>query len=421
MKTNKYNKVAVGVISFLLPLSSVLLFSCADLDYTEQNTRDEDWTFEYFENGIKNLVFDVYAQVYNNELASNSAYFLAGATDEAQYALETGAVNNYVNGGWSPANPYSNTWDKSYTAIADVNMYLEKIDQADISDWQYNPDYNIWVQQLEIFPYELRFLRAYFYFELFKTYGNVPLVTTTLTNGQANSIERTSEDEIVKFIVEESSFFKTNFLVTEGFVKQENFIGMFGVVGLAECCNHLLGFTDVKRGFGMDPAATVLGKRIMDAIEKRVADHVAPYCDACSHRYRLHAQVGIETDGMDDSPGTRIPVGAEPAMWEQLEINQVFHPYFPTGTGDIFKFEETWAKTPEAVLPIIQASLERGLRYFSGYLENNDVVRVTGYLVKKSEIEKLRAKKQSLNNVTVFGMGAQDGGHALDRRIQKHA
>ena len=203
MKTNKYNKVAVGVISFLLPLSSVLLFSCADLDYTEQNTRDEDWTFEYFENGIKNLVFDVYAQVYNNELASNSAYFLAGATDEAQYALETGAVNNYVNGGWSPANPYSNTWDKSYTAIADVNMYLEKIDQADISDWQYNPDYNIWVQQLEIFPYELRFLRAYFYFELYKTYGNVPLVTTTLTNGQANSIERTSEDEIVKFIVEE--------------------------------------------------------------------------------------------------------------------------------------------------------------------------------------------------------------------------
>ena len=203
MKTNKYNKVAVGVISFLLPLSSVLLFSCADLDYTEQNTRDEDWTFEYFENGIKNLVFDVYAQVYNNELASNSAYFLAGATDEAQYALETGAVNNYVNGGWSPANPYSNTWDKAYTAIADVNMYLEKIDQTDISDWQYNPDYNIWVQQLEIFPYELRFLRAYFYFELFKTYGNVPLVTTTLTNGQANSIERTSEDEIVKFIVEE--------------------------------------------------------------------------------------------------------------------------------------------------------------------------------------------------------------------------
>jgi len=196
-------KVAVGVCSYLLLLSSYFFVSCVDLEYTEETTRDEEWTFTYYENGIKNLVFDVYAQVYNTEFETNSAYFLAGATDEAQYALETGAVNNYVNGGWSPANPYSNTWTKSYTAIADVNMYLEKLDQADISDWQYNPDYKIWVQQLELFPYELRFLRAYFYFELFKTYGDVPLVTTTLTNGQANNIERTAADEIVKFIVEE--------------------------------------------------------------------------------------------------------------------------------------------------------------------------------------------------------------------------
>ena len=123
---------------------------------------------------------------------------------------------------------------------------------------------------------------------------------------------------------------------------------------------------------------------------------------------------------MDDSPGTRIPVGAEPAMLDQLEINQVFHPYFPTGTGDIFKFEETYEKTPKAVLPIIKGSLNNGLRYFSGYLENCDVVRVTGYLVKKSEIEKLNQKTQSLNNVTIFGKGAQDGAHALDRRIVRH-
>ena len=186
-----------------LCLLCVLCASCADLDYTEETTRDEAWTYEYYENGIKNLVFDVYAQVYNNEFGTNSAYFLASATDEAQYALETGAVNSYVNGGWSPANPYSNTWTKAYTAIADVNMYLEKINEADISEWQYNPDYKNWVDQMELFPYELRFLRAYFYFELFKTYGDVPLVTTTLTNGEANNIKRTPVDQIVKFIVDE--------------------------------------------------------------------------------------------------------------------------------------------------------------------------------------------------------------------------
>lgn len=203
MITNKYNKVAVRLISFLIPLSTFLFISCANLDYTEETTRDEKWTFEYFEQGIKGLVSGIYAQVYNNEFESNSAYFLAGATDEAQYALEAGAINSYVNGGWSPANAYDRTWTKSYTAIADANMFLEKLDEADISDWKYNADYSKWMAQLELFPYEVRFLRAYFYFELFKTYGDVPLVTTTLNNAQANSAKRTSADEIVKFIVDE--------------------------------------------------------------------------------------------------------------------------------------------------------------------------------------------------------------------------
>ena len=193
----KTDKICLFILACVIPAS------CVDLNYTEQNTRDEEWTYEYFAEGIKNMVFDVYAQVYNNEFESNSAYFLAGATDEAQYALETGAVNNYVNGGWSAANPYSRTWSKCYTAIADVCMYLEKIAQADITEWQYNANYNNWVQQMELFPYELRFLRAYFYFELLRSYGDVPLVTTTLTNAQANTISRTPADEIVKFIVDE--------------------------------------------------------------------------------------------------------------------------------------------------------------------------------------------------------------------------
>ena len=193
----KLNKICIFIIAGLVAAS------CVDLNYTEQNTRDEEWTFEYFGEGIKNLVFDAYAQIYSNEFESNSAYFLAGATDEAQYALETGAVNNYVNGGWSPANPYSNTWTKSYTAIADICMSLEKLDQMDLTEWKYNVNYQNWVQQLELFPYELRFLRAYFYFELLKTYGSVPLVTTTLTNAQANSVTCASSEQIIKFIVDE--------------------------------------------------------------------------------------------------------------------------------------------------------------------------------------------------------------------------
>ena len=187
----------------LFVLACVMTAACADLNYTEENTRDEEWTYEYYGEGIKNMVFDVYAQVYNNEFEANSTSFLAGATDEAMYALETGAVNSYVNGGWSPANPFSATWDNAYTAISEIHMYLEKIHQADLSEWEHNSEYQNWIQQMELFPYELRFLRAYFYFELFKTYGDVPLVTTTLTNVQANNVTRTPAADIVKFIVDE--------------------------------------------------------------------------------------------------------------------------------------------------------------------------------------------------------------------------
>lgn len=153
MRTNILfkSKGLVKVLPFYL-FAFLLLTSCADLDYTEETTRDEEWTFTYFNEGIKGLVSGVYAQVYNNEFASNSAYFLAGATDEAQYALEAGNVNSYVNGGWSPANPFDRIWTKSYTAIADANMFLEKLDEADISDWEQNPEYSKWVSQLELFP-----------------------------------------------------------------------------------------------------------------------------------------------------------------------------------------------------------------------------------------------------------------------------
>lgn len=227
-------------------------------------------------------------------------------------------------------------------------------------------------------------------------------------------------DDRVRFIVEESSFFKSNFLATEGFVKQENFTGMFGMVGLAECVNYLLGIEDPKLGFGTNPEATKLGERIMDRLSELVAAHKAPYCENCGDQYHLHAQVGIDSDGREDSPGARIPIGAEPELPVHIEHSMHFHKYFPTGIGDIFKFEETWMKTPEAIVDIIKGALAGGMRYFSGYLENNDVVRVTGYLVKKSELAKLDAKMQSLNNCTVFGQGARDTSNALDRKVESY-
>ena len=227
-------------------------------------------------------------------------------------------------------------------------------------------------------------------------------------------------DNRIRFIVEQSNFFKSNFLVKEGFVKRENFTGMFGLVGLGECCNNLLGITDKMKGYGHNKQADDLGVEIMEQLSSLIAAHKGLYCESTNNQYRLHAQVGIDSDGRENSPGARISIGAEPELMDHILHSCRFHKYFPTGIGDIFKFEETWYNTPESLLDIIKGALANGMRYFSGYLANNDVVRVTGYLVKKSELAKLDRGEASLNQCTVFGQGARNTSNALDRRIESY-
>ena len=226
-------------------------------------------------------------------------------------------------------------------------------------------------------------------------------------------------DQRINFLVEKSSFFKSNFLVKEGFLNQKDFIGMFGMVGLAECCNTLMHVSDSNLGYGHDSNVDDLGVSIIQHLDNLVAKHKAPYSENTGDRYWLHAQVGIEKDGPDSSPGCRIPIGSEPEIYKQIKHSTRFHKYFPTGIGDIFRFDETWKKTPEALVDIIKGALNSGMRYFSGYCASNDVIRVTGYLVKKSEIAKLDRKEAVLNDASVLGQGSRDLAHAFDRRVQK--
>lgn len=48
----------------LFSIVAIMTFTgCADLNYNEASSRDEDWTYNSPINGIKNLVYDVYAQM----------------------------------------------------------------------------------------------------------------------------------------------------------------------------------------------------------------------------------------------------------------------------------------------------------------------------------------------------------------------
>ena len=226
-------------------------------------------------------------------------------------------------------------------------------------------------------------------------------------------------DSRCKFIIEESNFFESNFLAKEGLIEKEKFAGLFGIVGLAECVNTLLNAVKLEDKFGYSDTANQLGLKIIDELSKYIKEHKSQYAgEFFENNHLFHSQVGIETDEQE-SPGCRIPVGEEPEMFDHIVQSAPFHKYFPSGVGDIFVFDETYKRNPESILNIIKGAFKNNMRFFSYYCTDCDVVRITGYLVKKSEMEKLDRGEVVLRDTEMLGKGSRDNGKALDRRIRK--
>ena len=225
-------------------------------------------------------------------------------------------------------------------------------------------------------------------------------------------------DARIRFEVEESGFFENNFLAKEGFIRRDRFTAMFGMVGLAECVNHLMELQGKTGRYGHDEEADALGVEIMDEIDAFNKAHVNPYCEATDDHFLLHAQVGIDSD-MGISPGTRIPIGEEPEeLIDHLRHCEKFHRYFPSGTGDIFPIDTTVHKNHDFLLDVIKGSFREGIRYLSFYAADSDVVRITGYLVKRSEIEKLERGENVLQDTTALGMGAKHNSRVFQRKVR---
>jgi len=225
-------------------------------------------------------------------------------------------------------------------------------------------------------------------------------------------------DERVRFLVEQSSFFASNFLVKEGLLSQEKFTAMFGIVGLAECVNTLAGSPgEQSERFGHSASANALGLEIVALVSKLVDQHRPKHLLASQGKYLLHAQVGIDTD-VACSPGCRIPIGEEPDLYEHIMQSAPFHSFFPSGIGDIFSFDATVKNNPKFVLDIMKGAFKRGLRYFSAYSSDSDVIRITGYLVKRSEIEALSAGHPVRNGAVVLGKGAVVTQGVLQRKLR---
>ena len=123
-----------------------------------------------------------------NGFPTSPGAFQANFTDESSYHEENPPVSNY--GAQSIA---LNTG--MYSWIRKANYFLEKIPTSTLSE-----------DQIKSLTAECRFIRAYYYFDLVKKYGGMPLITEVQVfedNLEELQVERNKEDDVYEFILSE--------------------------------------------------------------------------------------------------------------------------------------------------------------------------------------------------------------------------
>ena len=87
-----------------------------------------------------------------------------------------------------------NSWRSKYdfTTITQCNWFLANIDKTPMDE-----------SLLNRMKGEVRFIRAYEYFERSQLYGDFPLVTKMLTTTEANEVERSPKADVVQFVLNE--------------------------------------------------------------------------------------------------------------------------------------------------------------------------------------------------------------------------
>lgn len=235
-------------------------------------------------------------------------------------------------------------------------------------------------------------------------------------------LELTAElmESRVRFLVEKSNFYSSHWLVQEGLLDLNKFSTMFGIFGLAEAVNILMKREGKSGTYGHDSEADDLGYRITSTIADIVAKRPMPYCEGNAGRAFLHSQSGIDLD-IGVSAGTRIPIGTEPPLLQHLKTVSRHHHLFASGISDVLSFDETAVKNPQAIVDVIRGAFRAGMRDFTFNLDSNDFIRITGYLVRKSDLAKMSnsAEGRARHGSTYLGAGSVADSHVDQRNVKR--
>ena len=192
-KINIFSAVVVGMLG---------LTSCSDqMNYKETTVYDKDYVVKNFSN-----VGGFMTKIYNYadyDFGNYGGAMMASATDESEYSATGGSIESFYNGTWNPTNANSSVWTNMYAGIKVCNEFLTKFQGLKFDELVLNPDYEQQLFRYKNYKWEAQFFRAYFYFNLVRQYGGVPIVTPDMTTAQINSLKRNTSDEVYQYIIDE--------------------------------------------------------------------------------------------------------------------------------------------------------------------------------------------------------------------------
>ena len=215
---------SLSLLALFLLSVGLSIGGCDFLSYDETTAYKEDDVFENLTR-TRRFVSNIYSRFRPGGFNSVGGAMRASGADNAEEVSPNSPVQTFNNRIWSPTNSVDSKWSGTpgdlYQGIRAANQLLENFDIENYDDLQYNDgsgpgnaDYESLMARAQYYPYEARFLRAFFHFKLLKRYGSIPLVTSVLTPKEANNIESSSYQEIVDFIVTEMDAIATELPVT---------------------------------------------------------------------------------------------------------------------------------------------------------------------------------------------------------------
>ncbi|MBQ4389903.1 MAG: RagB/SusD family nutrient uptake outer membrane protein [Bacteroidales bacterium] len=180
----------------------ILAVGCKALDFDESSSQYSRNDMYNTYSNIQKMLTNIYGYMPNKDIADVSSALRDCGSDDAEYADPDASVQRFTNGNWSPVQTVDDKWSL-YNGIRSANEFLESIQTVDLTMYQYDTKYQRWLEHLQYYPYQARVLRAYFFFELARRYGDIAMPLTMLTAEEANTIQKTPFDQVIEFIVTE--------------------------------------------------------------------------------------------------------------------------------------------------------------------------------------------------------------------------